>query len=300
MHVRQLLSRIVHTATRGDLDREVCTVLPLDPANTQADALSWCNTKNQHLLPTLRSGIIICPAAAQGLALSPDCTFIFCDDPRGAYRDAFNMLFPKRPATAYRSPSAMVAPTARIGTGVRIGHNVVVEEGCAIGDGSDIGHNTVLHAGTVVGRRVVIGCNCTIGGTGFGYQPNVAGDQELMPHVGNVEIGDDVEIGSNTCIDRASMGSTVIGRNVKIDNLVHIAHNVRIGANSLVIAHAMVAGSCEVGANAWIAPNAAIRNKVSVGEGAVVGLGAVVVKDVAPRTTVAGNPARELAPKPDR
>lgn len=297
MDLRALLAHFAHVATQGALDREVRTVLPLDSSNTQADALSWCNAQNIGLLARLQAGVIICPPAAQELALPGACTFIFCNDPRGSYRDAFNALFPKPVAVAYRSPSAMVDPSARIGANVRIGHNVVIGAGCVIGDGSDIGHNTVLQANTVVGRGVVIGCNCTIGGVGFGYQPNAAGDQELMPHVGNVEIGDDVEIGNNTCIDRASMGSTVIGRNVKIDNLVHIAHNVQLGENSLVIAHAMVAGSCQVGANAWIAPGSAIRNKVHVGEGAVVGLGAVVVKNVAPHTTVAGNPARELAPK---
>jgi UDP-3-O-[3-hydroxymyristoyl] glucosamine N-acyltransferase len=297
MNVRSLLGHIAHQGVRGDLDREITTILPLDPDNARADVLSWCSAKNQQVLPQVKAGAIICPLSAESMELSPDCTFIFCADPRAAYRDAFNALFPRKAHQAFRSQTAVVASSARIGDRVHIGHHVVIEEGCTIGDGCFIGHQTVLHENTVLGRNVSIGCNCTIGGMGFGYQPNVSGDYELMPHVGNVVIEDDVEIGNNTCVDRGALGSTRIRRNVKVDNLVHIAHNADIGENSLVIAHAMVAGSCEVGANAWIAPSAAILNKRKVGAGAMVGLGAVVVKDVEPGTTVAGNPARVLPKK---
>ncbi|QQR87471.1 MAG: UDP-3-O-(3-hydroxymyristoyl)glucosamine N-acyltransferase [Flavobacteriales bacterium] len=294
MTIRELLGKLVHEELIGDPDAVINAAVPLDPGNTRPDVISWCNMANVPKLASLKAGAVIVPADAAPLPSGDLVHFIRCKDPRGAFRDVFNLLHPPRPRVAFRSPSAIVHPSATIGRDVHIGHNVVVDEGCAIGDGSIIGHNSVLLNAVQVGKRVVIGCNCTIGGTGFGYQPDANGDQVLMPHMGSVVLGDDVEIGNNTCIDRGGLGNTVLERNVKVDNLVHIAHNAVIGENSLVIAHAMVAGSCKVGRNAWIAPNAAIRNKVNVGDNATVGLGAVVVKDVADGTVVAGNPARPM------
>lgn len=294
MTIRQLLDKLVHEELIGDPDAVITAAVPLDPGNTRPDVISWCNTANVPKLASLKAGAVIVPLDAAHLPTGEHVHFIRCKDPRGAFRDVFNLLHPPQPRTAFRSPSAIIHPSATIGRDVHIGHNVVVDEGCVIGNGSIIGHNTVLLNAAQVGKRVVIGCNCTIGGTGFGYQPDANGDQVLMPHMGSVVLGDDVEIGNNTCIDRGGLGNTVLERNVKVDNLVHIAHNAVIGENSLVIAHAMVAGSCQVGRNAWIAPNAAIRNKVSVGDNATVGLGAVVVKDVADGTVVAGNPARPM------
>jgi UDP-3-O-[3-hydroxymyristoyl] glucosamine N-acyltransferase len=112
-----------------------------------------------------------------------------------------------------------------------------------------------------------------------------------------VEIGNGVEIGANTCIDRGTLGNTVIGDGTKIDNLVHIAHNVRIGKHCLVIAHAMIGGSCVIGDHAWIAPNAGIIQKKHIGEHATVGLGAVVLEDVPPNETWTGVPAKKIEQK---
>jgi UDP-3-O-[3-hydroxymyristoyl] glucosamine N-acyltransferase len=108
-------------------------------------------------------------------------------------------------------------------------------------------------------------------------------------------IEDGVEIGNNTTIDRAVLGSTFIRKNSKIDNLVHIAHGVEIGENSLIIANAMVAGSTSIGRNVWVAPSASIINKISVGDNSIIGMGAVVVRSVSEGQTIVGNPGKDIA-----
>ncbi len=183
---------------------------------------------------------------------------------------------------------------AEIADDVRIGPFSVVGPDVSIGPGTRIGSNChIEHA--AIGRDVSIANSVAIGGVGFGYEENPeTGEVLQFPHIGGVEIGDRVEIGSNTCLDRGSIGDTVIGNDCKIDNLIHIAHNVRMGERCKVIALAIVGGSVTLGDDAWIAPAAAIRDWRMVGEKAVVGLGAVVTKDVADGETVVGNPARPI------
>lgn len=141
---------------------------------------------------------------------------------------------------------------------------------------------------------VKIGKNTVIGADGFGYVRQDDGTLLKMPHAGNVIIEENVEIGSNTCIDRAVVGSTIIGAGTKIDNLVHIAHGVKIGKNCLIVAGAVIGGSTEIGDNCFIGINASIKNKVKIGNNVTVGMGAVVLKDVPDGVTVVGNPARIL------
>jgi UDP-3-O-[3-hydroxymyristoyl] glucosamine N-acyltransferase len=173
---------------------------------------------------------------------------------------------------------------------------VVIGPGVTIGEGSSIGPNTCI-ANTQIGSRVQIGANCTLGLAGYGYAKGPHGQQVAFPHIGRVVIDDDVEIGSNTCIDRGALGETRIHRGARIDNLVHVAHNVVVGADAMIIAHAMLGGSAVIGDRAWVAPAVVIMNQANIGADAVLGLGAVVVKSVAAGTTVVGNPARPLERK---
>jgi UDP-3-O-[3-hydroxymyristoyl] glucosamine N-acyltransferase len=145
-----------------------------------------------------------------------------------------------------------------------------------------------IHSSVVVGRNTVIG------GDGFGYAREIDGTLVKMPHMGNVIIHEDVEIGSNTCIDRAVIGSTIIGAGTKIDNLVHVAHGVKIGRNCLIVAGVVIGGSCEIGDNVYIGIGAMIKNKIRIGNNAVIGMGAVVLKDVPDGVTVVGNPAKPI------
>ena len=129
---------------------------------------------------------------------------------------------------------------------------------------------------------------------GFGYEKNEKGEYKAIKHVGYVVIEKDAEIANNVVIDRATLGVTVIGENVKIDNLVHISHNVRIGKNCMILANSMLAGSVTIGENSWIAPSASILNQKKIGSNVMVGMGAVVLKDVENDIVVVGNPSRIL------
>jgi UDP-3-O-[3-hydroxymyristoyl] glucosamine N-acyltransferase len=140
----------------------------------------------------------------------------------------------------------------------------------------------------VIHESVLVKEFACIGGDGFGYAREEDGTLVKMPHTGNVIIEENVEIGAYTCIDRAVIGSTIIGAGTKIDNLVHIAHGAKIGKNCLIVAGSVIGGSAEIGDNCFIGINASIKNKVKIGNNVTVGMGAIVLKDVPDNTTVKG------------
>lgn len=260
--------------------------------------ISWCKDAFLHRLVNVTGGVIICSSLIKQHPdiMQPNCNYLLVENPKHAFSKVLGHFFSAK-ESPFISDKAVIAASARIGQQVTIGHFVVIEDGVEIGDNSEIGHGTVIKKNCLIGKQVLIGCNNTIGHVGFGYEKDENGHYQVLPHLGNVVIEDQVEIGNNTCIDRAVMGSTRIEANAKIDNLVHIAHGAVIGRNSLVIANAVVAGSVKVGENVWIAPSANIRNGLTIGSNALIGMGSVVVKDVEPNTTVAGNPARPLEKK---
>lgn len=191
--------------------------------------------------------------------------------------------------------SAVIAPDARIGEDVTIGPLCTVADSAEIGCGSVLYAGVHIYSGVRIGARVTIHAGTVIGADGFGFDRNAAGELERFPHLGGVVIEDDVEVGSNVSIDRGALEDTWIGPRVRIDNLVHVAHNVHIGADAAIAAHAMLAGSSSVGEEAWVAPCAALRDGVQVGARALVGIGAVVTGAVAEGVTMFGNPAHRLA-----
>lgn len=192
-----------------------------------------------------------------------------------------------------------IAETAVIGKDVQIGERVFIGDYCCIGDHVQIGDDTkieahvVLHSNVRIGRRCVVKAGAVIGGDGFGYSKGVHGYRKVS-HYGTVVIGDDVDIGSNTCIDRGTIDDTVIGDGVKIDNLCHIAHNVTIGHRSCIVANSTICGSVSVGQEVYIAPHATILNQMQVGDGAVIGMGAGVLNHIPPNTVNVGVPAKAI------
>ncbi|MCK4745700.1 MAG: UDP-3-O-(3-hydroxymyristoyl)glucosamine N-acyltransferase, partial [Bacteroidales bacterium] len=204
-------------------------------------------------------------------------------------------------STAITGKDLYVGDFVSIGEHASVGDNVQLYAQVFIGDNVKIGNNTILHPGVKVLKDCIIGKNCIIhsgtiiGSDGFGFalEPG-AESRRKVPQVGNVIIGNDVEIGSNVSVDRATMGSTKIGNGVKMDNLIQIAHNVEIGDNSLVIAQAGIAGSTKVGKNVLIAGQVAIAGHISIGDGAMIGAQAGVNHSLKEKEMVLGTPAFDI------
>jgi len=215
---------------------------------------------------------------------------ICCDNPKEIFFSILNKFFAK-PDEPFIATTAVVE-TDKIGKNVAIGHHCYVAKDVTIGNNVVIRNNVSIECKAEIGDRTIINSGVVIGTDGFGYYKTESGTNIKVTHFGGVKIGKDVEIGANTCIDRGTLGDTIIEDNVKIDNLCHIAHNVHIGARTYVIALSMIAGSCKIEEDVHIAPGAMIMNQLTVGKNSLVGMGAVVTKNVETNKVVAGVPAK--------
>lgn len=253
---------------------------------------------------------------AGALIVSPDwaepsgCPLIKIQKPEQAFGLVAGWFAP--PAVKYPAgihATAVVAPDARIGKDVHIGPYCIIGSGAAIGNRTVLaGHNVIAEGAAVgedgllypmvtlrehvtVGKRVIIHNGAVIGSDGFGYDVDARGVRTKIPQIGIVEIGDDVEIGANTTIDRARFGRTLIGNGVKIDNLVMIAHNVVIGDHAVLCGQAGIAGSTSIGHHAILAGQAGVIGHIKIGSGVVVMSKSAVTKDAPDKAVLSGIPA---------
>lgn len=235
-------------------------------------------------------------------------TLIRVDNPVQAFTQVVMRLMPSPVKFAPGiHPSAVIAPTAKLGKDISIQPHVVIEDGAVIGDrtvigaSNYIGHgcrvgddclfyaNVTLREYTVVGHRVILHPGVVLGVDGFGYEP-VKGKHQKIPQVGTVEIGDDVEIGANTAIDRARFGKTRIGRGTKIDNLVHIGHNCVIGEDCILCGQVGIAGSVILGNRVTLAGQVGIAGHLTIGDGCIIMGQTGVAKDAEPGSILFGSP----------
>jgi len=258
-------------------------------------------------LATPASGVIV-PSSVNELKGKSG---ISVQNPKLAFALALELFHPSASVAAGVHPTAVLGKDVQlgeqvsirahvvVGDGVRIGRGTIVESGVHLGDGvtvgddSLIGPNVVVYRQTHIGNRVRIHGGTVIGGDGFGYVFH-EGRYVKIPQVGNVVIEDDVELGCNVCVDRATIGSTIIKRGTKIDNLVQIAHNDHIGEHVVMTGQVGLSGSVTVGNYAAFGGKAGVVDHVTIGEAAQIGAASVVTKSVAPREVVWGFPARPI------
>lgn len=282
----------------GGSELRIAAIAPLDKADEHGISF-LANPRYQAQLATTRAGcVIVAPAlaeaaAARGAAIvTPDPYLYF------ARLTQWWAARARSRASAGVHPSAVVSPEARLGQGVEIGPLAVVEADAVIGDGARIGAHCVVERGAAVGAgtrlapRVVLGHGCrigargivhsgvVIGADGFGFAPSKSGYVKIE-QLGNVRIGDDVEIGANTCIDRGALADTVIEDGVKLDNLIQIAHNVHIGRNTAMAGCAAVAGSTRIGANCTIGGAANIIGHLNIVDGVHISAATTITRSIA-------------------
>jgi UDP-3-O-[3-hydroxymyristoyl] glucosamine N-acyltransferase len=308
MRVRELADWLGATF-EGDGEKRLARAAPIDTAGAE-DLAFAAGRKAVEQAERSAAGCLIVPPEYPNQA---GRTVIRAPEPRTAFARAAARLHPPRPARPGVHPSAVIEPGAEISSTAEVGPLCSVGEGsnigarCRIGAGSaigrrvSIGDGSVLHANVTIyddveiGRRAVLHSGCVIGADGFGFA--LAGDRyEKFPQIGRVSIGDDVEIGANSCIDRAALGVTWIGDGTKLDNMVHVAHNCRIGRHVVVAAQTGFSGGVVVEDYAVIGGQVGIGDKARIESRAVLGSGCGVLtsKIVRSGQVVWGVPARPL------
>ena len=271
----------------GDKNAKVHTVSSIEEG--KAGSLSYLtNPKYEPFLYTTGASIVLVNRSFEP-SQPVTATLISVDDAGACVVKLLEMYNAAKPRRTGISERASVSPEAQVGEGCYIGDFTVVEQGVKIGKGcqiypqvylgrgATIGDNTIVYPGVKIYEGCVVGSNCilhagvVIGADGFGFMPNAAGGFDKIPQLGNVVIEDDVEIGANTCIDRAKTDSTVIRRGVKLDNLIQIGHNVQIGENTVSSAQTGIAGTSKVGRNCILAGQVGIADHVTIGDRVIIG-----------------------------
>lgn len=291
----------------GDKQATVHTVSSIEEG--KAGSLAYLtNPKYEPYLYTTRASIVLVNRSFTP-AQPVSATLIRVDDAGACVLKLLEMYNAAKPRKEGISRLASIAESARVGEKCYIGDFTVVERGVEIGDGCQIypqvylgdgvriGAGTILYPGVKIYEGCVVGANCilhagaVIGADGFGFMPNAEGGFDKIPQLGNVIIEDNVEIGANTCIDRAKTDSTIIRRGVKLDNLIQIGHNVQIGENTVSSAQTGIAGTSKVGSNCFLAGQVGIADHVTIGNNVKVGSKSGLDKDVPDNEIRFGYPA---------
>jgi UDP-3-O-[3-hydroxymyristoyl] glucosamine N-acyltransferase len=298
----QEIAAMVGGSVVGDETTIIAHIRPIDEAG-ENDLTFIAGEKYFKMLNSTRAAAILVPP---GLT-DPEKNLIVVADPYVAFAKLLSVFYPvdHGPAgispDAYIEEGAMVSPEATVMPGVFIGRGASIEKGAVIypgvfvGRGASIGEDSILYANVsvyhscIVGKRVILHSGVVIGADGFGFAAPGAGNDKI-PQVGIVQIDNDVELGANTCVDRATLGRTWIQRNVKVDNLVQIAHNVVIGENTAIAAQTGISGSTTIGRSVLIGGQVGIVGHISIGDGVKIGASSNIHRDVPAGTAGGGTP----------
>jgi UDP-3-O-[3-hydroxymyristoyl] glucosamine N-acyltransferase len=303
----QAVADLVGGRLLGDGAVTIRTVRPLDRAGPEALSFAISNRYAEELRAS-RAGAVLVPDALADAEPGPR-TRIVVRDPYAALTRVMGVLFPAAPAkpgvdaTVRIGPGSVLGADVRLGPfvvlgqGVRLGDRCQLAEGVSLGDQVSVGEDTVIgprvvcYPGSTIGSRVILKAGAVIGGDGFGYLWRTAGHTRI-PHVGGCILEDEVEIGSNSCVDRGSIDDTVVGRGTKLDNLVHVGHNVRLGERCLVMAGVGIAGSTRIGNDVILAGHVGVTDHLVIGDRVRVAAKSAVFGDIPAGASFSGHPAR--------
>lgn len=304
----QVIAGFLKGEIEGDPDVKVNTIAKIEEGHS--GALSFlANPKYEHYIYTTESSIVLVNKTFVP-ASSVKATLIRVENSYEAFASLLRLVDQSRPRKKGIHPTAVIEPTAKVGTDVYIGPYTYIGDNCTVGDGCSlypnvyIGDNTklgegcTLYPGVKVYHECVIGNNCiihagsVIGSDGFGFAPQSENEYMKIPQLGNVILEDQVEIGANVTIDRATMGSTFIRKGVKLDNLIQIGHNVEIGENTVMAAQTGIAGSTKIGRNCMFGGQVGISGHLKIASGTKIGAQSGLLGDVKEENTaIIGTPA---------
>jgi len=307
MHGSFTVSELAHHVggtVEGNGEHRIHGVAGLETAESHHVSF-LANRRYAKMLPHSTAGAVLVSDKERDAKNAP--TLIFCKDPYTAFAQVLQLFHPTRRPEPGIDPRAYVAPSAQtegatieafawVGPAASVGAGSWVQAGVRIGAQAIVGKDCVLMANSVVcdgcrlGDRVWLNPGAVVGGEGFGFAPSATGHTKI-PQVGTAVVEDDVEVGSNSCIDRAAMADTVVRRGAKLDNLVQVGHAAEIGEHALMVAYSGVAGSSQLGPFVTMAAKSAILGHLQIGQGVQVGVGSAVHDNQQDGAKVTGNPA---------
>ncbi len=308
INIREIAS-LVNGTVSGEANLDINSVSKIEDAKSGDLTFLYLPAFEKYFTTTKASAIIVKTGFSK---TRNDITYIEVESPEKSFFTILKKYFTPDFSLSGIDPSSFIHPTAKLAKNAAIGKNVVISAGCKIGTNTKIFHNTVIsenvslgndcliHANVsirencLLGSNVIIHSGTVVGSDGFGYTPNDKGEYEKIPQIGNVVIEDDVEIGSNVSIDRAAMGSTIIKRGCKIDNLVQIAHNVILGEDTVISAQTGISGSTKIGKNCILAGQAGLVGHIELGDSVVITAQSGVSKSILKPGYYMGSPAREM------
>ncbi|MBO4665553.1 MAG: UDP-3-O-(3-hydroxymyristoyl)glucosamine N-acyltransferase [Paludibacteraceae bacterium] len=308
----QQISLLLGGKLVGDGNRTVSDVAPIETAH-EGQLSFLCEEKYLPQLATTQASVVLVTASLLPTPVEPaQTTLILVENARGAMAQLLQLaakaMNPARKGIeqpAYISDGVTVPEDAYIGAFAYIGKNVKLGKGvqiypnCYLGDNVKVGDNTILYAGVKVYYNCEIGKDCilhsgvVIGGDGFGFEPDANGVNQKIPQIGNVVIEDDVEIGANSTVDRAMLGSTRVKRNAKIDNLVQVAHNVQVGESCFLCAQVGIAGSTTIGDHCIFAGQVGVNGHIEITDHCIFGAKTGIPSSIRKSGTYQGQPAMD-------
>lgn len=296
----------------GNPDAKVNTVSKIEEGKPQTLSFLANPKYAEYIYTTGASVVIVNDDFVPEQLLPPTCTLVKVADAYGSFARLLELYDSMRPSkqgveqpcfiagSATTGDDNYIGAFAYIGENAKLGKNVKIYPHAYVGDNVSIGDNTTIYSGVKIYHDCVIGANCTIhsstvvGADGFGFAPNSEKNYSKVPQIGNVVIEDFVEIGANSCIDRATLGSTIIRKGAKIDNLVQLAHNTEVGGNTVIAAQTGIAGSTKLGANCMLGGQVGVIGHLKIASGTKIAAQSGIQRDTKENDIVQGSPAFDV------